>query len=295
MTNKAVIHLFKEGKLSSLDQLRDWSSSRHTVFVGLDVEGVDTSSKNDKRVHSSVGFASLPVSTTNGFSCNKTDALPHKTTIDLAEQVKLHKIDAHALAQIGSRQSRPPKRLTGYYTEYFPFVEIHYSEKCGFEQDLVTRLLDIKEVHRDQDSGQAPDLLLVLFSWGGEFEAMNQTFPNIAQHFSRWVDVPEIIDRAPGDHPSLNDAMIWLKLDAPQYLQSAVLKHCPGMDAVRTLAVLVELLSAPAGSKLRFQPWRPKKYSRPKPPGPPRVKMTGPIWNLDDDPDFTLSDGLFSE
>lgn len=55
-TDKSVSTFFLEGRLRPIEQLSEWSSSRHTVLVGLDVEGVNTTF-DDKLVHISVGFA----------------------------------------------------------------------------------------------------------------------------------------------------------------------------------------------------------------------------------------------
>lgn len=121
---------------------------------------------------------------------SKEAELPPRATVDLADYVVQYQIDAHALA---------PGRMRGLRgrtkTETFPSVHFHDMETRDLEQELVTRLAAMKEARRDNYIGQTPDLILVVFAWSGEFRVMHSIFPNIAQQFSRWVDVAMVVDR----------------------------------------------------------------------------------------------------
>lgn len=276
---------------TSLDGLRGWCSSRNTVFIGLDVEGC--SRRIEEERYHSIGFASL-AQPANGFSRKSPDS-SSQASVDLGELMNQHKLDAFVLDSGSRRPHYPGPSHTGAYIS----VDVRNMQRNEYEHELVTKLLAIKEAYRDEATGQAPELVLVLFSWSIEFQAMTSLFPRIAPHLSRWVDVETLIEKKAGSPgPSLRELMVFLKLDVPRYLQSGR-QHCPGMDAVRTLGVLIELLSTPHDRQPEpyFKPRGPSRGRRKKKRQPlqapePRGEATVTTImspDLEDDSDFGLS------
>lgn len=211
-----------------------------------------------------MGFASL-AQPANGISLKSPDS-SSQASVDLGELMCQYELDAFVLDSGSRRPHHPGPSHTGAYIS----VDCRNMQRNEYEQDLVTRLLAIKEAYRDGDTGQAPELVLVLFSWNAEFRAMETLFPRIAPHFSRWVDVELLVEMKPGSQrPSLRELMVLLKLDVPRYLQGGNREHCPGMDAVRTLGVLIELLSTPDDR-------RPEPYFKPKGPSRGRCRKKRP-------------------
>lgn len=181
-----------------------------------------------------------------GFRQDIVEPQDATAAIDLASLVARFGVNAHVLS-CGRQTPRSELLTHGAATctrpdmEYFPFGKVQKTDKMNFEQQMVARLGAIRERYSSWNEGQGPKIILVVFAWAAEFSAITRLFPKVAQHFSRWIDVARLIG---GPVSSLRDTMVWLKFH-PRYLQGKK-RHSPGMDAVRTLGVIVHLLSTVA-------------------------------------------------
>ena len=91
----------------------------------------------------------------------------------------------------------------------------------------------------------------------------------MARHITAWVDLCAISPELSSNglklkyRPSLRDSML-----SPGFSQDSVHKrrsiHAAGMDAVRTVATLVKILSLPAGKKTDIVPFTKEERSRRK-------------------------------
>lgn len=146
------------------------------------------------------------------------------------------------------------KRNHGKY-ERSPFTEMEEVQKGDVEMSL-NRILNsatITSTHniqadlvaepRETDRDNVPRFIMVVWNGYGEFEAMASVFPSIAREISHWVDLSDIVVNmsasASSRRPySLRDVTLSLGFGA-KYSQKLSRGHSAGMDAVRTIGVLL--------------------------------------------------------
>lgn len=162
-----------------------------------------------------------------------SDSEEEKTSVNLAELAARYQITGQVL-----HFSAAPERRY----EHFPFGPSHKIDKADLEDQLVSTLAEIKQRYEDAD------IIMVVYNFKAEFAAMQRLFPAAAGYFNGWIDLF-------GRHGSRRDvggvgctgtlghSMCLLNFDK-QHLPPSNM-HSPGMDAVRTLGVLIELLSRP--------------------------------------------------
>lgn len=212
----------------TLDALRKRCCSRSTVLLGFDVEGQE--GKGREGVHS-VGLASF-LWPTNGF-LKPTVAGP---SVNLAKLVDHYQIDGQVL----NFSAAPALRRY----EDFPFGTCRSIDKADVESELVNTLAAIKEAHGDAQ------LIMVVYNSKAEFKAMRRLFPAAAQYITGWIDLygrhgGKAKVRRVGCTGTLGHSMSLLNFEKQHLPSLSSSTHSPGMDAVRTLGVLIELLSRP--------------------------------------------------
>lgn len=179
----------------------------------------------------------------DGFTLNTAEP---RQLIDLADLVTRYRIEARVFDF-----DRDPRRTRPF--EPFPFGPVQKMDKANFEQEIIARLSGIKGAFRD-DSGQAPQIVMVVYSRTVEFDAMERIFPGVAPYISRWADANKFTKNV-----GLRDAMFGLGFHAEYYHTYTRTKHSPGMDAVRTLGVLVEFFSRPSALEIDFRRMTPEE------------------------------------
>ncbi|POS69829.1 hypothetical protein DHEL01_v211780 [Diaporthe helianthi] len=236
----SVNPLFQDGRIDTLAELQDISSSRNIYLVGLDVEGHEGVSNGVN----SIGVAACAAPCTKSLC----DGGPSQTKepVDLSDIIKRHGVEAHVLA---CATRRPKAKFEG-----FPFGEVCRVEKGDVEVHLVNRLNAMlcrnQTAMQAAQSGQAAEMVLVTWGWQSEFYAMTTSFPRVARHFSRWIDVSDIIlatMAAGSKQPSLRDTMLSMGFIKRHVQSPWKQNHSPGMDAARVLGTLIQLWSNPAG------------------------------------------------
>ncbi|KAK7709777.1 hypothetical protein SLS64_006018 [Diaporthe eres] len=244
----SVKPLFQDGRIDTLAELQDMSSSRNIHLVGLDVEGQEGVSNGVN----SIGVAACAAPDTKPLSDGPSHA---EEPVDLSDIMKRHRVEAQVLVCA----TRRPKAEF----EEFPFGEVCHVGKDNVEVHLVNRLNAM--LHRNQTAGQAAEMVLVTWGWQIEFRAMATSFPGLARCFSRWIDVSDVVlaTMAAGSKPpSLRDTTLSMGF-VRRYVQSRWQQnHSPGMDAARVLGTLIRLWSNPPGWQLEILPFRKQERER---------------------------------
>lgn len=244
----SVRPLFQDGRIDTLAELQDISSSRSIHLVGLDVEGQEGVSNGVN----SIGVAACAAPDTQILSDGRSHA---EEPVDLSDIVKRHKVEAHVLV-CATRRAKAE-------FEEFPFGEVCHVELDNVEVHLVNKLNAM--LYRNQTAGQATEMVLVTWGWQIEFYAMTTSFPGLARCFSRWIDVSDIVlaNMAAGSkRPSLRDTMLSMGF-VRYYVQSRWKhNHSPGMDAARVLGTLIRLWSNPPGWQMEILPFRKQERER---------------------------------
>lgn len=247
---KSVRSLFQDGRIDTLAEIQDISSSQSIHLVGLDVEGQEGVSNG----LNSIGVAACAAPDTKLLSDGPSHA---EEPVDLSDIMKRHRVEAHVLACA----TRRPKAEF----DEFPFGEVCHVEKDDVEVHLEKKLNAM--LCRNQTAGQTAEMVLVTWGWQIEFYAMASSFPGLARYFSRWIDVSDIVlaNMAAGSkRPSLRDTMLSMGF-VRRYVQSPWKQnHSPGMDAARVLGTLIRLSSNPPGWQMEILPFRKQERERRK-------------------------------
>ncbi|KAI7784147.1 hypothetical protein LA080_010459 [Diaporthe eres] len=238
----SVKPLFQDGRIDTLAELQDMSSSRSIHLVGLDVEGQGGVSNGVN----SIGVAACAAPDTKVLS----DGPSHtEEPVDLSDIMKRHIVEAQVLLCA----TRRPKAEF----EEFPFGEVRHVEKDNVEVHLVNGPSAMP--CRNQTAGQAAEMVLGMWRWQIEFHAMATSFPRLARCFSRWIDVSDVVlaTMAAGSKPpSLWDTMLSMGFVRRHVQSQRKQNHSPGMDAARVLGTLIRLWSNPPGWQMGIFPFR---------------------------------------
>lgn len=240
--------LFQDGRIDTLAELQDMSSSRSIHLVGLDVEGQEGVSNGVN----SIGVAACAAPDAKLLSAGPSRA---EGPVDLSDIMKRHRVEAQVLVCA----TRRPKAEF----EKFPFGGVCRVEKGNVEVHLVNRLNAL--LYRNQTAGQGAEMVLVTWGWQIEFHAMATSFPGLARCFSRWIDVSDVVltTMAAGSKPpSLRDTMLSMGFDRRHVQSRWKQNHSPGMDAARVLGTLIRLWFNPPGWQMEILSFRKQERER---------------------------------
>ncbi|KAI1499656.1 hypothetical protein F5X99DRAFT_410843 [Biscogniauxia marginata] len=258
----SLVNLWRDRRITDLHTLR--SHCQSSICLALDVEGSDG--------HGG-GITSVGVALVWDFLGRLQQT---NTSADLARMVREYGVEGHNIA-CGSR-----RKNHGKY-ERSPLAKIHQVQRGDVEERLNNILESAKsaafanaEPEKLRATGSQSFIMAV---WNGysEFQAISSTFSSVARDISHWVDLSDIVagmsvsalDRR---QFSLRDVMLSLGFGA-EHTQKLSGGHSAGMDAVRTVGVLLELCSKSADDQLVIRRYgaeerRHRKLweSRPRPP-----------------------------
>ncbi|KAK3332961.1 hypothetical protein B0T19DRAFT_398681 [Cercophora scortea] len=214
-------------RLNNLEQLR--TVVEESYCIGLDVEGVEGIAAGV----TSVGLAILPPTPTAHFGIDQAchDA---QGTRDLDRIVARYRIEAHCFAVDGRERSRS--------YEKFHYGSVIFVQASQIEETVVAVLESI------QSRDPAATMVLIGFDMECEFRAISSTFPNINRFVMGWADIATMAGKladARFSHlkASLRDTMLALSFLRNHGIQRRASDHSAGMDAVRTIGILVALLA----------------------------------------------------
>lgn len=246
----SVRSFFQDGKIDTLAEFQEMSSSRSIHLVGLDVEGQEGVSNGVNSI--GVAACAAPDSKTLLSDCLASRAAE---PVDLSDIVRRHEVEAHVL--VCARRTAKAK------FEEFSFGEIHQVEKESVETHLANRLSAM--LCGNKTAGQAAEAVLVTWGCQSEFYAMATTFPGLARRFSRWIDVSDVVLAAMASgskRPSLRDTMLSMGF-VRRYVQGRWRQnHSPGMDTARVLGTLIHLWPNHPDWQMQIFPFREQERAR---------------------------------
>jgi len=227
--------------LASLDivQVSQLVQSAGHYCIGLDVEGVEGIAAGV----TSIGLAILPP--LPALFAQEPDAVYRqyhdnaRRQIDLDEIVAQHGISAHCFALQGRIRARSYEKF-----HYGSVTHIHVSE---IEPTVIAVVESIRV--RDPDS----TFILVGFDMDLEFRAISSMFPSLSRYVIAYTDVAGMAGRLADARfsfhkASLRDTMLALGFCRNHSIQPRAGHHSAGMDAVRTLGILIALIRRHASS-----------------------------------------------
>ncbi|KAI1149524.1 hypothetical protein F4825DRAFT_453357 [Nemania diffusa] len=220
--NPSLQDLWENKRITDLTSLR--SHCQDLTYFALDVEGSDTLECGI----TGVGLALVR----DLFRTRETNA-----QTNLASIVREYAVEGHNIMTSNTR-----KRYHGRY-EKSPFAKLHQSQEEGIDRTFCDILA----------SANAQSFVMVVWGSQSEFLAIASTIPSAIRNISYWVDVQDLvanISATPAQKKpfSLRDTMLSLGF-SHEHAQKLSRGHSAGMDAVRTMGVLIELCSRWAGTK----------------------------------------------
>ncbi|KAK9787337.1 putative Exonuclease domain-containing protein [Seiridium cardinale] len=219
------------GSSKNLDGLKE--KSQHT-FVAIDFEGLIA--KDERIGITEIGIAVLspPVSDSR-ISEEDLKSQGQTPQAFLAQNA----IESHWI-KIKGRERR--ERSQDRY--YFGQAEETEAEQC--ETAIVSLLQAIRQRFRSP-------LVLIGFDLVFEFKTIVSHLSQITQYFSSWVDLREIAaEISNANSPGMKDTLLAFELFRPDLAVRGKNDHNAGNDAIRQLAVLVNLLNLRKGGRLHF-------------------------------------------
>lgn len=219
----ALRSFWTDKRIASLGFLR---SHCPKSVIALDVEGVQGQSG---------GITSVGVAILQELSGQPSQATG--TPADLAAIIKRYGVAGHTIAC--RKNSRNRRKY-----EQSPFAKVHrVVDENNIEEQLAEILRDVRR-----------DSILVVWGKHAEFRAMASALPSLVDHLSCWLDVSELVADMTGTQKrpfSLRDVMLSLEFGRGD-VQKPSGKHSAGMDAVRTLGVLLVIYSSVPGEISRL-------------------------------------------
>ncbi|KAI0383247.1 hypothetical protein F5Y04DRAFT_287426 [Hypomontagnella monticulosa] len=218
-----------------------------SAYLALDIEGSDTVECGI----TAVGIALLR----NLIGATRLT----ETQADLASIVRDYAIEGHNF-MCGNH-----KKNHGQY-ERSPLAKLHPVQKGDIDKTLHGILESARSTTSSLSSqtGTTADspnnkemgsrnFVMVVWAGQSEFLAIASTIPSVIQHVSHWVDLQDLVTSMSATRDtkpfSLRDTMLSLGFGRED-IQKLSRSHSAGMDAVRTLGVLIEVYSKTADKLL---------------------------------------------
>ncbi|KAI0976267.1 hypothetical protein F4678DRAFT_219352 [Xylaria arbuscula] len=220
--NPQLQDLWKNKRITDLTGLR--SHCQDLTYFVLDIEGSNTLE---------CGITGVGLALARDlFRTRKTNA-----QTNLASIVQEYAIEGHNIMSSNTR-----RRCHRSY-ERSPFAKLHRSQEGGINRVLC----DILE------SVDSQSFVMVVWGWQSEFAAIASTIPSAIRNVSYWVDALDLVADISATPVqkwpfSLRDTMLSLGFSR-EHAQKLSRAHSAGMDAVRTMGVLIELCSRRADNK----------------------------------------------
>ncbi|KAI0009039.1 hypothetical protein F4779DRAFT_641085 [Xylariaceae sp. FL0662B] len=240
--------LWGNRRITDLHSLR--SHCQDSIIFALDIEGSD--------IMPECGITSVGLALVRDLlgTTRRTNA-----QADLASMVQEYAIEGHNI-MCGKH-----RRKHGQY-ERSPFAKLHRVQKGEVDGALNEILESARSTAsaphinltnftanlENNDGNRAGSFVMVV--WGGqsEFLAIASTIPSAVRNVSHWVNLQDVVasmSATPEQKKpfSLRDTMLSLGFSR-EHTQKLSRGHSAGMDAVRTIGVLIELCSRAAGDRL---------------------------------------------